>query len=86
MDLESNLARLGAAPLPDLSGLDGAALALRVQADARAARGAMALALVAALGIGVVGGMQQTPGAAAAPLAAFGPAPSLTPLIGLAAG
>ncbi|MFN3990431.1 MAG: hypothetical protein ACK4IS_09245 [Erythrobacter sp.] len=85
MDLESNLARLGAAPLPDLSGLDGAALALRAQAEVRTARGAMALALVAALGIGMIGGMQP-PATAEAPLAAFGPAPALTPLIGLAAG
>lgn len=86
MALDDNLARLAAAPLPDLSGLDGTALALRARTEARTARGAMVCALVAALGIGVIGGMQAPPQAAEAPLAAFGPAPALTPLIGLAAG
>ena len=82
MDLDSNLARLARAPMPDLSAIDGAALAVRARAEARQARGTLAAAMVAALGIGIVGGM-QAPVQAEVPMAAFGPALSLTPLIAL---
>lgn len=82
MDLDGNLARLAATHVPDLSGIDGIALANRARAEARQSRGALGLALVAALGIGIVGGT-QVPAQAETPLAAFGPAPSLTPLIAL---
>ena len=81
MDLDANLARLAAAPLPDLSAIDGGALAVRARAEARQARSTLAAA-AAALGIGVVGGM-QAPAQAEAPLAAFGPSLDLTPLIAL---
>lgn len=82
MDLEGNLARLAAAPLPDLSSIDGGALAVRAQAEARQARRMSAAAMVVSLGIGIVSGM-QAPAQAQAPLAAFGPSLALTPLIAL---
>ena len=82
MDLDSNLARLAAAPVPDLAAIDGGALAVRARAEARAAKGALGISLAASLGIGIVGGM-QAPAQAEAPLAAFGPALALTPLIAL---
>lgn len=82
MDLDNTLARLMAVSVPDLSTIDGAALATRARLDARQARGALGAAMVAALGIGVAGGM-QVPAQAQTSLVAFGPAPSLTPLIGL---
>lgn len=82
MDLDDNLARLASLPVPDLAAIDGGALAARARAEARAARGVLGAALVAALGIGVVGGL-QAPAEAQAPLAAFGPAPALVPLIAL---
>lgn len=82
MDLDSNLARFAGLPVPDLSAIDGGALALRAQAEGRVTRRAAGLALGAALGIGVVGGF-QAPAQAEAPLAAFGPELSLTPLIAL---
>ena len=80
MDLDNDLARLGAASVPDLSAIDGAVLAARALAEARRSRGALGAAMLAALGIGVVGGM-QVPAQAETTLVAFGPAPSLTPLI-----
>ncbi len=82
MELDANLARLAAAPLPDLSVIDGGALAVRARAEARVARGTTAAALAVSLGIGIVGGM-QAPAQAQAPLAAFGPSLALTPLIAL---
>lgn len=82
MDLDDNLSRLVAVSVPDLSAIDGAALAMRARVEARRSRGALGAAMVAALGIGVVGGM-QVPAQAEIPLVAFGPAPSLTPLIAL---
>lgn len=80
MDLDDNLARLVAASVPDLSAIDGAMLANRARARARQSRRGIGAAMVAALGIGVVGGM-QVPAQAETTLFAFGPAPSLTPLI-----
>lgn len=82
MDLDSNLAQLAAAPLPDLSAIDGSALAVRARAEARQARSTLVAAMVVSLGIGIVGGM-QAPAQAEAPLAAFGPSIALTPLIAL---
>ena len=82
MDLDSNLARLAGAPVPDLSAIDGAALAVRARVEARQARGTLAAAMATALGIGMVGGM-QAPALAEVPMAAFGPELSLTPLIAL---
>lgn len=80
MDLDKNLARLVAVSVPDLSAIDGAALATRARVEAGQLRRALGAAMVAALGIGVVGGMQG-PAHAETSLAAFGPAPSLMPLI-----
>lgn len=82
MDLDGNLERLASAPLPDLSAIDGAALALRAQTELRQSRGTLAAALAASLGIGIVSGM-QAPAQAQPPLAAFGPSLSLTPLIAM---
>lgn len=80
MDIDDNLARLGAVPVPDLAAIDGAALAARARTEARQARGAMGAAMAVALGIGVVGGLEDEAQAEKA-LVAFGPAPALTPLI-----
>ena len=82
MDLDGNLARLAAAPLPDLSSIEGGALAVRARAEARQARGTLAAAMAAALGIGILGGM-QTPAQAQGSIVAFGPSLSLSPLIAL---
>lgn len=80
MDLDENFARLAALSVPDLSAIDGAALATRARVEARQSRGALGAAMIAALGIGVVAGL-QVPAQAETSLVAFGPAPSLTPLI-----
>lgn len=80
MDLDNNLARLVAISVPDLSVIDGAMLATRARVEALQSRRALGAAMVVALGIGVVGGM-QVPAQAATSLVAFGPALSLTPLI-----
>jgi hypothetical protein len=82
MDLENNLARLVAVSVPDLSEIDGATLARQARVEALQSRRALGAAMVAALGIGVVGGM-QVPAQAETSLVAFGPAPSLTPLMAL---
>jgi hypothetical protein len=82
MDLDGNIARIAAARVPDLSAIDGSALADRARAEARQSHGVLGLALVAALAIGIIGGI-QVPTQVEAPLAAFGPAPVLTPLIAL---
>lgn len=80
MDLDDNLTRLLACPVPDLTAIDGAALATRARVEVRQSRAALGAAMIAALGIGVIGGM-QVPAQAETSLVAFGPAPSLTPLI-----
>lgn len=82
MDLENILSRLIAVPVPDLSAIDGATLATQARVEALESRKALGAAMVAALGIGVVSGM-QVPAQAETSLVAFGPAPSLTPLIAL---
>lgn len=80
MDLDDNLARLVACSVPDLSEIDGAALATQARAEARQSQRALGAAMIAALGIGVIGGL-QVPATAEISLVPFGPAPSLTPLI-----
>lgn len=80
MEIDDHLARLGAVPLPDLSGIDGAVLAERMRIETRRGRAALGAAMVFALGIGMVGGMEEEPQTETA-LVAFGPAPALTPLI-----
>ena len=82
MDLEHNLARLSGAPVPGLAAIDGAALATRARVEALRARATLGVAMLAALGIGVVSGLSGET-QAETPLVAFGPAPSLTPLIAL---
>jgi len=82
MDLENILTRLVAVSVPDLSAIDGATLATQARAEALQSRRTLGAAMVAALGIGVAGGM-QVPAQAETSLFAFGPAPSLTPLIAL---
>lgn len=85
MDLDKTLARIAAAPMPDLAMIDGAALAAKAHTRQRAGRTALAVALCGSFGIGIVSGL-QAPITDQAPLAAFGPTPALTPLIGLAQG
>lgn len=80
MDLENNLSRLVAVSVPDLSAIDGATLANQARMEAIQSRRALGVAMVVALGIGVVSGL-QVPEEAQTPLVAFGPAPSLTPLM-----
>lgn len=82
MDLDGNLARLASTPVPDLSAIDGGALAVRARAESRQSRSTLAAAMAASLGIGIVGGL-QAPAQAEAPLAAFGPSLALAPLIAL---
>lgn len=82
MDLDNVVSRVVAIPVPDLSAIDGATLATRARVEALRSRKALGAAMVAALGIGVVGGM-QVPAQAETSLVAFGPAPALTPLIAL---
>lgn len=82
MDLDNIVSRVVAIPVPDLSAIDGATLATQARVEALNARKALGAAMVAALGIGVVGGM-QAPAQAETSLVAFGPAHSLTPLIAL---
>ncbi len=82
MEIDGKLTRLGQFPVPDLSAIDGSALAQRARAEQRAGAGVTVLALAGALAIGIVGGM-QAPAEAEAPSAAFGPDPALTPLIAL---
>lgn len=82
MDLDNNLARLVALPVPDLSAINGAVLATQARVEARRARTTLGVAMVAALGIGVVSGLSGKAQAETS-LVAFGPAPSLTPLIEL---
>ncbi len=82
MDLDEKLSRLARLPVPDLSGIDGERLAQRARADVRQTRAMLGLGLVASLGLGVVSGL-QAPAQAEVPIAAFGPPPSLTPLIAL---
>lgn len=85
MELDETLARLAAVPVPDLSALDGHALADEALAQQRTGRTALGVALTGAFAIGVVGGL-QSPVPAPAQVAAFGLPPALTPLIGLARG
>lgn len=85
MELDETLARIAAAPVPDLAMIEGSTLAARAQSRQRTGRTALGLALAGSFGIGLVGGL-QAPLAEEAPLAAFGPSPALTPLIGLAQG
>lgn len=80
MDLENNLSRLVAVSVPDLSAIDGATLANQARMEAIQSRRALGVAMVVALGIGVVSGL-QVPAEAQTSLVAFGPAPSLTPLM-----
>ncbi|MEA1619165.1 hypothetical protein SOQ14_09560 [Erythrobacter sp. T5W1-R] len=80
MDLDNIVSRLVDVPVPDLSAIDGATLATRARVEANQSRKAFGAAMVAALGIGVLGGL-QAPAQAETSLVAFGPAPSLTPLI-----
>lgn len=82
MDLDTNLARLARLPVPDLSAIDGGRLAARAQNEVRQTRAMLGLGLVASLGIGVAGGLQE-PVPADVTLAAFGPPASLTPVIAL---
>lgn len=82
MDLDENLAQLARLPVPDLSGIDGERLALRAQSEVMQTRAILGLGVVVSLGMGVMSGL-QAPSRAEVPLAAFGPSPSLTPLIAL---
>jgi hypothetical protein len=80
MDIDNRIAQLGTLGAPDLSGLDGAALAQRARGEARNLRLLTNLAVVGALMIGLVSGVQSAPRSAAS-LVPFGAPPALTPLL-----
>lgn len=85
MELDDCLERLNAQPIPDLSGIDGMELATRARRERRQGRTMLATAGVAAMMIGVAGGV---PGrdATAASVVPFGPPASLAPLVLLGRG
>ncbi|MEQ5786937.1 hypothetical protein J3454_03430 [Erythrobacter sp. NFXS35] len=86
MDIDDRVLLLGAAAVhPDLVKIDGAAIADRALREQRETRLATGLALVAALGVGLVSGIApgREEGSAAMP---FGPPVALTPLIALSRG
>lgn len=85
MNQDTQIERIAALPTPDLSGIDGAALAMQANAAARQSRVIIGSALVAALSIGVAGGL-QSPARAEAPLVPFGVPAALTPLIAMGQG
>jgi hypothetical protein len=81
MELDDFLERLKAEPLPDLSGIDGAQLAIRAGQEQRQGRALLTTAAVTALMIGVVG--SQPAATASASVVPFGPPTSLMPLVRL---
>lgn len=89
MDGHDHLLLLGTLPLhPGLEQLDGAVLARRAQRERRETQVVAGLAVAAALGIGIIGGMAPTSGtgAGAGTAMPFGPPVALTPLIALGRG
>ena len=85
MELDDYLERLRAEPIPDLSGIDGVQLATRARLEQRQGRTILATAGVAAMMIGVVGGMPPRD-AATVSVVLFGPPASLAPLVQLGRG
>jgi hypothetical protein len=82
MELDDYLERLKAQPIPDLSGIDGVQLATRARREQRQGRTMLATAGVAAMMIGVAGGVPAGD-ASAASVVPFGPPASLAPLVQL---
>ena len=85
MELDDYFERLKAAPIPDLSGIDGEQLATRASREKQQGRAMLTTAAVAALMIGVAGSV-PAPGAMAASVVPFGPPASLVPLVQLGRG
>lgn len=85
MQLDDYLERMKAEPIPDLSGIDGAQLAMRAGREQRQGHLLLTTAAVAALSIGVVGSL-PAPGAVSAPVVPFGPPASLVPLVQIGRG
>jgi hypothetical protein len=84
MELDDYFSRLRAEPVPDLSAIDGARLAKRAGNERRQGRMVLTTAAVAALLVGMVGGLPApTVSATAVP---FGPPASLMPLAQLGRG
>ena len=85
MELDDELERLKAEPIPDLSGIDGVQLAVRARRERRQGRLMITTAGIAALMIGVAGSL-PAPGVASAPVVPFGPPASLVPLVQIGRG
>lgn len=86
MDTDRQLLLLSAVPLPaGLERLDGAAIAGRAGRERRESQAVTGLAAVAALTLGVVGGLAPA-GEEVGANVPFGPPVALTPLIALARG
>ena len=85
MELDDYLEWLKAEPIPDLSGIDGAQLAMRAGREQRQGRMMLTTAAVAALMIGVAGSL-PAPGGASASVVPFGPPASLVPLVQIGRG
>lgn len=88
MDGHDYLLLLDTVPLhPGLEQLDGAVLARRAQREQRETQVVAGLAVVVALGIGIIGGLAPAEGPAkGAGAMPFGPPVALTPLIALGHG
>lgn len=86
MDVNDQVMLLGAAPLhPGLGQLDGAALADKAMRERRETRVITAFVLVAALGVGIIGGLAPEVDESGTAMP-FGPPVALTPLIALGRG
>ena len=86
MNVDDQLLLLGAVPLhPGLGQLDGAVLAAKALRERRETQAVTSLAAVAALGIGIIGGLAPARDESGASMP-FGPPVALTPLITLGRG
>lgn len=85
MDIDRTLSLLGAMPVPELDGLDGARLAALARDEQRQLRTATSAAMFVALFVGLAGGIFPSDDAQAS-VVPFGPPMELTPLVQLARG
>lgn len=87
MNVNDHLSLLRAVPVhPGLERLDGAMLARRAARDRRESRIVAGFAMIAALGIGVIGGLAPVASEDGGVGVPFGPPVALTPLIALGHG
>lgn len=84
MELDDYLERLKVEPIPDLSGIDGAQLAMQAGQEKRQGRTLLMTAAVASLMIGMAGGRPAP--TASTSIVPFGPPTSLMPLVQLGRG